>query len=38
MQGVSGELHLSTAVKKILILSDNCKENDVLMYNLDVAV
>ena len=33
----SGELQLSTAIKKILIPSDNCDNQGVLMYNLDTA-
>ena len=34
----NGELQLSTAVKKILIPSDNCDEQGVLMYNLDAVI
>lgn len=34
----SGELQLSTAVKKILIPSDNCDNQGVLMYNLDAVI
>ena len=32
----SGEVQLSAAIKKFLIPSDNCDEQGVLMYNLDV--
>ena len=34
----SGELQLSTAIKKILIPSDNCDDQGVLMYNLDAII
>ena len=34
----SGELQLSTAIKKILIPSDNCEDQGVLMYNLDAII
>jgi hypothetical protein len=34
----SGELQLSTAIKKILIPSDNCDNQGVLMYNLDAII
>ena len=34
----SGELQLSTAIKKILMPSDNCNEQYVQMYNLDVVI
>lgn len=34
----NGELQLSTAVKKILIPTDNCDEQGVLMYNLDAVI
>ncbi|MBR6936424.1 MAG: virulence RhuM family protein [Prevotella sp.] len=34
----SGEVQLSKASKKILIPSDNCDEQGVLMYNLDVVI
>ena len=34
----SGELQLSAAIKKILIPSDNCDNQPVLMYNLDAVI
>lgn len=34
----SGEVHLSEAIRKIRIPSDNCDEQGVLMYNLDVII
>lgn len=34
----SGEVQLSAAIKKILIPSDNCNEQGVLMYNLDAII
>ena len=34
----SGEVQLSAAIKKILIPSDNCDEQGVLMYNLDAVI
>jgi len=34
----SGEVQLSTAIKKILNPSDNCDEQGVLMSNLDVII
>ena len=34
----TGELQLSTAVKKILNPSDNCDEQGVLLYNLDAII
>ena len=34
----SGEVHLSTAIRKIRIPSDNCDEQGVLMYNLDAVI
>ena len=34
----SGEVQLSAAIKKILIPSDNCDEQGVSMYNLDVII
>jgi hypothetical protein len=34
----SGEVQLSTAIKKILIPSDNCDEQGVMMYNLDAVI
>ena len=34
----SEELQLSTAIKKILIPSDNCDDQGVLMYNLDAII
>ena len=34
----SGEVQLSTAIKKILIPSDNCEDNGTIMYNLDVII
>ena len=34
----SGELQLSEAIKKILIPSDNCDNQPVLMYNLDAVI
>ncbi|MBO7569953.1 MAG: virulence RhuM family protein [Bacteroidaceae bacterium] len=34
----SGELQLSTAIRKFRIPSDNCDEQGVLMYNLDVII
>jgi len=36
--GDSGEVHLSDAIKKILIPSDKWDEQSVLMYNLDVII
>ena len=37
-EGVSGELHLSAAIRKIRIPSEQWEDDGVLMYNLDVAV
>ena len=34
----SGEVQLSTAIRKIRIPSDNCDEQGVLMYNLDAVI
>ena len=34
----SGEVQLSEAIKKILIPSDNCDEQGVMMYNLDAVI
>lgn len=34
----SGEVQLSEAIKKILIPSDNCDEQGVMMYNLDAII
>ena len=34
----SGEVQLSAASKKLLIPSDNCDEQGVLMYNLDAVI
>ena len=34
----SGEVQLSAAIKKILIPSDNCDEQGVLMYNIDAII
>ena len=34
----SGEVQLSKASKKVLIPSDNCDEQGVLMYNLDAVI
>ena len=34
----SGEVQLSAAIKKILIPSDNCDEQGVLLYNLDAII
>ena len=34
----SGEVQLSAAIKKILIPSDNCDEQGVLMYDLDAVI
>ena len=34
----SGELQLSTAIKKILISSDNCDETGTILYNLDAII
>ena len=34
----SGEIHLSDAVKKILIPSDKWEDDSVLMYNLDAVI
>jgi hypothetical protein len=34
----SGEVQLAAASKKILIPSDNCNEQGVLMYNLDAVI
>ena len=36
--GESGELQLSTAIKKFLIPSDNCDDQGVMMYNLDAII
>ncbi|MBP5333368.1 MAG: virulence RhuM family protein [Bacteroidales bacterium] len=36
--GESGEVQLSTSVKKVLIPSDNCDDSGVLMYNLDAII
>jgi len=36
--GESGEVHLSDAIKKILMPSDKWDEQGVLMYNLDVII
>ena len=38
MKVVSGEVQLSEAIKKILIPSDNCDEQGVLLYNLDAII
>ena len=34
----SGEVQLSTAIRKIRIPSDNCDEQGVLLYNLDAII
>ena len=34
----SGEVQLSTAIRKIRISSDNCEEQGVLLYNLDAII
>ena len=34
----SGEVQLSTAIKKILIPSDNCEDAGTILYNLDVII
>ena len=34
----SGEVQLSTAIKKILIPSDNCEDAGTTLYNLDVII
>ena len=34
----SGEVQLSTAIRKIRIPSDNCDDAGVMMYNLDVII
>jgi hypothetical protein len=34
----SGEVQLSTAIRKIRIPSDNCVEQGVLLYNLDAII
>ena len=34
----SGEVQLSTAIRKIRIPSDNCDEQGVMMYNLDAVI
>lgn len=34
----SGEVQLSTAIRKIRISSDNCSEQGVLLYNLDAVI
>ena len=34
----SGELQLSTAIKKILIPSDNCEDAGTILYNLDAII
>ena len=34
----SGELQLSTAIKKILIPSDNCDDTGTILYNLDAII
>ena len=34
----SGELQLSTAIKKVLNPSDNCEEAGTIMYNLDAVI
>ena len=34
----NGEVQLSEAIKKILIPSDNCDEQGVMMYNLDAII
>lgn len=36
--GESGELQLSTAIKKFLIPSDNCDDQGAIMYNLDAII
>jgi hypothetical protein len=36
--GESGEVHLSDAIKKILMPSDKWDEQGILMYNLDVII
>ena len=38
MKVVSGEVQLSTAIRKIRIPSDNCDEQGVLLYNLDAII
>ena len=34
----SGELRLSTAIKKVLIPSDNCDDTGTILYNLDAII
>lgn len=34
----SGELQLSTAIKKVLIPSDNCDDSGTILYNLDAII
>lgn len=34
----SGELQLSTVIRKFRIPSDNCDEQGVMMYNLDAII
>lgn len=34
----SGEVQLSTAIKKILIPTDNCEDAGTILYNLDVII
>lgn len=34
----SGELQMSTAIKKILIPSDNCDDTGTILYNLDAII
>ena len=34
----SGELQLSAVIKNFLVLSDNCDEQGVMMYNLDAII
>ena len=34
----SGELQLSTAIKKVLIPSDNCDDTGTILYNLDAII
>ena len=35
---VSGEVHLSEAIRKIPILSDKWDEQGILLYNLDADI
>ena len=34
----TGELQLSTAIKKVLIPSDNCDDTGTILYNLDAII